>query len=107
MFNVFFDDWKPGPSNQWGNPDYGWEKWIVVRSVENVKWFLEQGLVNDLSLDHDMGMNSETGEENPNGSALVRWMIETGKWPKGSVSIHSDNYLKAQQMRDDINRNRK
>lgn len=106
MFNVFFDDWKPGPCNEWGNPAMGWEKWIVVRSAENVMWFLERGLVNDLSLDHDMGMNSETGVENTNGSKLVRWIIETGNWPKGRLDIHSDNYERALKMQEDINRMR-
>jgi hypothetical protein len=108
MFNVYMDDNRIGPGSDYTASDFhvsvGWEKWVIVRSVKSVKELLQSGLVNDLSLDHDMAYNSETGKENENGSDLVRWMIEEGHWPKGLITIHSQNHIKAQQMRDDINR---
>lgn len=105
MFNVYLDDLKPGPNNDYlGVPYPQWETWVIVRSVENVKKLLELGLVNNLSLDHDMGLNSETFNENPNGSDLVKWMIESGVWPKGIITIHSQNIGKAKEMKSDIDK---
>jgi len=99
--NLFFDDLRAGPCNGWNENDgpVGWENWMVVRSVENAKWLLEMGVVADLAMDHDMGDNSDTGELNPDGSALVKWMIETETWPSGVITIHSCNYEKAQHMK--------
>ena len=100
--NLFVDDLRTGPCNGWTETQKGWENWIVVRSVENAKWFLQQGLVENLSLDNDMGKNSETGLLNPTGLDLVKWMIESGFWPEGVITIHSENFINAQRMKDDI-----
>src|SRR5574337_895123 len=108
MFNVYLDDSRIGPCSDYEASDFhitvGWENWAIVRSVKIVKELLTAGLVNDLSLDHDMAYNSETGKENENGANLVRWMIENNTYPKGIITIHSQNLIKAQQMRDDLNR---
>ena len=98
------DDNRPGPNNMEDCILYGWEDWVIVRSAENVKKLLQMGLVNDLSLDHDMGINSKTSEENTNGRQLVLWMINENKWPKGVITIHSQNLKRAQDMKDDIDR---
>lgn len=58
--------------------------WVVVRRTEFVKELLRHDLVDDLSLDHDMGP-CETGY------ALVLWMEEHGFWPKGKITVHSMN----------------
>ncbi len=104
MFNVFLDDWRPGPYNRHDNPDPGWDKWVICRHVDQVKRFLELGLVNDLSLDHDLGQSTDTGKLNPDGGDLVKWMIETNTWPKGQISIHSANITEAMNMKADIDR---
>ena len=102
--SVFLDDLRIGPHNDFDNSKIGWENWIIVRSVPVLKQLLILGIVENISIDHDLGMNSETGKENESGSDLVRWMIEKGHWPKGVITIHSQNLIKAQQMRDDISR---
>jgi hypothetical protein len=68
-----------------------WQDWVIVRSVENCKMLLKMRLVEDLSLDHDMG-DQETGMD------LVKWMCETGYFPSGKITIHSANFDAAQRM---------
>jgi hypothetical protein len=104
MFNVYLDDIRAGPYNDFNFPNSGWENWVVVRHVSVVQELLNLGLVRDLSLDHDLGINVEESTEHPNGSVLVRWMIETGTWPSGMITIHSQNLLAAQQMKADIDK---
>lgn len=103
-FNVYLDDERQGPGNKYYNKEYNWDQWVICRHIDQVKYFLENGLVRDLSLDHDLGESTETGDLNPTGSDLVRWMIENNCWPKGEIMIHSQNIIEAQQMRDDIDR---
>ena len=104
MFNVYLDDWRSGPRNTYNEPDPDWDQWIICRHVDQVKYLLELGLVHKLSLDHDLGTNTITGELNPDGSALVKWMIEENKWPKGEITIHSENYTAAKNMKADLDR---
>lgn len=106
MFNLFLDDSRPGPHNAFGTPEVGWENWVIVRNVENAKRLLEADLVDDMSLDHDLGYNSEHGGENPNGKALVLWMVETGHWPRGKITLHSAHYTRAVEMKELIDRYR-
>lgn len=106
MFNVFLDDWKPGPTNKAGagEPDPLWHEWVVCRHIDQVKKLLELGLVNNLSLDHDLGVRTDTGELNPDGGELVKWMIENSTWPKGEITIHSSHFTEAKNMKADIDR---
>ena len=106
MLNLYLDDTRMGPFNDPTGYNEGWERWVIVRSVENAKQLLALGLVQDLSLDNDMGMNSEEGGYNPEGMELVKWMVDTGLWPKGVITIHSANYIRADQMRSLINQAR-
>jgi hypothetical protein len=103
-FNVYLDDIRPGPQNkEWlgyqaaiigENVDLNnWQDWVIVRGIENCKILLQLGLINDISLDHDMG-EQETGMD------LVKWICETGNFPNGIIEIHSANFDAAQQMRD-------
>lgn len=102
--NVFLDDNRKGPANEFGEVQEGWENWIIVRSVENAKVLLKTGLVEKLSLDNDMGVNSLTGELNQEGKQLVKWMIEENCWPKGEITIHSQNFGACMSMKADIDR---
>lgn len=44
MFDIYLDDMRKPP-----------EGWKLVATIEEVKAYLRQGLVNHLSLDHDLG----------------------------------------------------
>ncbi len=103
MFNLYLDDLRRGPNNGFDQkkPPVGWENWVVVRCVENAKRLLRvPGLVDNMSLDHDLGYNSETGQENPNGKKLILWMIETGCWPAGWIHLHSNHYKRCEEMKE-------
>jgi len=104
--NLYFDDMRIGPYNSWEDIEEGWEEWVIVRSAINAQLLLEMGVVHHLSLDHDMGLNSVTGELNPDGTALVRWMAETGNWPSGNITIHSSNLEAAKNMKSKIDQAR-
>ena len=107
MFNVYMDDLRPGPNNGFNGQEIGWEDWVIVRSTENVKTLLKLNLINDLSLDHDMGYNSiNPSNENPSGKALVLWMIENNCWPKGNIFVHSANPIGSKSMRELIEKHR-
>lgn len=105
MFNVYLDDLRIGPFNEGdGYPIWeNWHEWIICRSVEQVKFLLVKSVVNNLSLDHDLGKD-EKGKELLSGSDLVKWMIEKNTWPKGDITIHSAHIGKALQMKEDIDR---
>jgi hypothetical protein len=101
--------------------------WRSVRSVASAKVYLEQGLVTDISLDHDMGACAEctargrhigrmTRRGNtfydycahvPSGYDLCLWMEQTGRWPRGSVRVHSANRACARRMLAVIERSRR
>lgn len=85
--------------------------WIGARTVEEAKRLLSTGRIDKCSLDHDMGAcadcvakgkhvgdmaTPETTFLNwcphvPDGTKLVRWMVETGTWPKQKPTVHSAN----------------
>jgi hypothetical protein len=95
--NVYLDDNRLGPNSGDGiNVDMGqvgdWYDWVIVRSVANVQDLLVHGLVNDLSLDHDMGDDQLSGYD------LVNWMIESGHWPNGDITVHSRNPVGAARI---------
>jgi hypothetical protein len=103
MFNVFLDDMRPGPAHL--NPDMSgemtspeWFNWVVCRSVGQVQVLLQKGMVNDLSLDHDLGPNMPTGYD------LCKWMLENGLWPHGDITIHSQNPVGAKNMKELVDR---
>jgi len=110
---LWVDDHRPAPR--------GWRR---VRSVAAAKVYLEQGLVTDISLDHDMGacaactaagrhIGRMTRRGNtfydycahvPSGYDLCLWMEQTGRWPRGSVRVHSANPIGAHRMREVVER---
>jgi hypothetical protein len=109
--NLYVDDVRTAP-----------EGWMRARTIAEAKRWLETGSVEQLSLDHDMGAcegcvdeglhigDMETPETTfmnwcphaEDGTALVRWMIETGHWPKQRPVVHSFNPVGAARMRDMI-----
>lgn len=97
---VYLDDCRPGPSSYVVTDEStnDWAEWVIVRGIHNLKRLLELGLVTDMSLDHDMGNNQETGYD------LCKWMAETGNWPKGHIWVHSANPVGAKNMVDTIER---
>lgn len=90
--------------------------WKLTRTVEDTKLLLMAGLVDHLSLDHDMGMCDSCREKIlnhggllwcehvPTGMALVDWMVETGHWPKFKPVVHSANPIGKMRMQMTIER---
>lgn len=114
MIDLYMDDVRTCP----------YVGWITVRTVAAAKEWLKAGAVEHCSLDHDMGacdlcmkdgkhvgdmLTPETTfmswcPHAEDGSALVRWMIMTGYWPKYKPEVHSMNPVGAARMRGMIDR---
>ena len=71
---LWLDDVRPAPPG-----------WTHARTVDEAQTWLATGVVEEASLDHDLGF------EQPDGSMLVRWMAMTGHWPKQRPVVHSMN----------------
>lgn len=100
FIDLWLDDVRPAP-----------EGWRHVKTVEEAKAILKQGIVRRASLDHDLGacpicMDGKSTEQwlvdthykqMPNcehfgtGYTLVCWMEETGIWPEEKPTVHSAN----------------
>ena len=87
MFNVYLDDVRNGPTHDYEetHSQIANKEWVIVRRTEYIKELLKAGLINDLSLDHDLGNDDITGYQ------LALWMEEEKYWPKGIISVHSAN----------------
>jgi hypothetical protein len=99
--------------------------WVWARTVDAAKDFLETGLVDECSLDHDMGLHEldpDEDDDDPeywdklidvahalkprheeNGYDLVNWMIEHDLVPE-LVRIHSWNPNGRDRMAARLNR---
>jgi len=86
--NVYMDDLRSGPMYY---PDS--KNWVIVRTVADVETLLKLSIVEDLSLDHDMGLGQDTGYD------LCKWMVETECFPSGEIVIHSANPVGAENMK--------
>lgn len=113
MIDLWLDDVRSTPVG-----------WIGVKTVEEAKRYLERGLVQRASLDHDLGacptcLGGRSSDEwlaehhfsqMPNcdhfgtGYTLVCWMEETGHWPIERPTVHSANPAGRQKMLMAINR---
>jgi hypothetical protein len=85
------------------------EGWTLVKTVEEAKALLLAGEVECASLDHDLGIIEVRAgvfeeREAPTGYDLVKWMMETGHWPKRKPVVHSANPPGAAAMRQAIER---
>ncbi|BBI33667.1 cyclic-phosphate processing receiver domain-containing protein [Cohnella abietis] len=80
MINVYLDDIRSCPQG-----------FVVARSAEACSLLLAEMDVNLLSLDFELGL----GE--PNGMAVVRSMIVSGKYPK-QIFVHSSSHMGRAQM---------
>lgn len=85
--NIYMDDIRNPPKEEW--EEY---QWIPARKAEDVIYLLRMGVVEHMSLDHDMGIGEITGYE------LLAWMEEHDVWPSGNIWVHSANPTGAQQM---------
>jgi hypothetical protein len=114
MIDLYMDDVRTCP----------YIGWVTVRTIEEAKEWLKTGMVDDMSLDHDMGAcaacitrkldvgDMRTPEttfvswctHSADGTSLVRWMVETGHWSKKKPTVHSANPYGAMRMRDMIDR---
>jgi hypothetical protein len=95
---LFLDDFRSPPAAAW--------TWTIARSAEEAREILLAGPVEAASLDHDMGECTDCASSFPprgyalvtrtcrhrmNGLDLVRWMTETGTWPRTKPTVHSEN----------------
>jgi hypothetical protein len=84
---VFLDDIRPTPDG-----------WIRTYSVTETIDLLQTGQVTELSLDHDLGVESQVGT----GYDVLLWIEEqvvTNKFRPPVMVIHSDNAAGIARMR--------
>lgn len=97
--NVFMDDMRsPTADNEKLFPPDPY--WTITRTIEDTKTLLSAGIVNDLSLDHDMSVK----KEDETGYDLVKWMERNNIWPQGNIFVHSANTCGRENMLAVINR---
>lgn len=68
------------------------EGWVWAKTVEEAIPIIESGVVEQASLDHDLGEGIDEGYR------LVLWMAEHGGWPSKGMSVHSSNPPGAERM---------
>lgn len=93
------------------------ESWTVARTIDEAKRYLVTGMVNEITLGHDMGACQECVVEGKHigdmatpettfsnwcphvddGYTLLRWIIIEGYLP-GIINIHSMNPIGKQRM---------
>lgn len=83
---LWVDDERPAP--------LGWERAV---NAESAKAALQRYDVEQVSLDHDLGLESESGYE------LLCWMFEQGYWPP-TIHVHSMNPVGRRQMLEFLER---
>jgi len=90
--NIYMDDIRDVPDDMTGST-----VWVPIRKAEDVIYLLKKGVVDDMSLDHDMGR--DTYGELMNGYELLCWMERNNVWPAGNIRVHSANPVGAAKMR--------
>lgn len=95
---LWHDDVRPAP-----------EGWVWARTNESAIGHLRKGSVDEISLDHDLGLgldhlSEEQIDEDPEllfsqgtGYDLVGWMVESGNVPE-TITVHSWNPAGASKM---------
>lgn len=92
---LWLDDLRPAPDG-----------WVWIKSVNTAKEFITSWIGTGvewqhISLDSDLGVQYDDGGD---GYKLVDWMVEHDIWPKNKPTVHSMNPVRAQTMREDIER---
>lgn len=87
---VWLDDVRDAPDG-----------WVHVRTPEEAIELLRSGKVEEISLDHDLGLASDEAERT--GYDVLRWLEEavaTGAWtfPLPEIRIHSANPVGKRRM---------
>ena len=101
--NCFMDDMRTPLSIDGEKLSPPSKYWVIARTIDDTKTLLLLGIVNDLSLDHDMGFDK--GEKT--GYDLVKWMEENNVWPIGKITVHSANPAGRDNMMSVLIRNGK
>lgn len=76
--NLYLDDLRDCP-----------KEFVIARTVEQAKYYLENFQIGVLSLDHDLGVDEE-GNMLPTGYDLVKYICEKGLSVE-RIYIHTDN----------------
>jgi hypothetical protein len=79
-FNLYVDDVRPAPTG-----------WQLATNVAQAKKFLATAHVNWLSLDHDLGSDTETGMD------IVKYIVDSGNYPN-KVTFHTKNPVGRKNM---------
>lgn len=104
---LWLDDQRPAPAG-----------WFPVHTVEIAELLLAAGIVDEASLDHDLGWceacqqrfqgqpvsTKDQCPHVPSGYDLCLWMAQTGHWPRVPPSVHSGNLEGGARMRGVIMR---
>lgn len=97
LINLWLDDERLPPPG-----------WVWVKSVDEAIAYLNLGVVNHMSLDHDLGVESEGDplviKEAKTGYDLTKWMAENQTWSREAPTVHSANPAGAANMKSVINR---
>lgn len=83
--NLYVDDLRDCP-----------EEFVISRTVEQAKYFLENFVIDVLSLDHDLGID-EQGHLLPTGYDLVKYICEKGLRAE-RIYLHTDNSVGRENM---------
>jgi len=73
MIHVYLDDYRRCP-----------EGFVLARNAEECKLLIESEAIDILSLDYDLGWGQPTGDE------VVRYMIQSGKYPN-RIYLHTSS----------------
>lgn len=78
-------------------PDSSWE---VVRSYsEFVEWVQANGLPDQISFDHDLGLEEDQPSRTRDGYDACKWMLENYGIPE-AVTVHSKNPVGKKRIED-------
>lgn len=80
LINIYLDDMRPCPAG-----------FVQARSADECLTLLSECQVNLLSLDFELGFGQ------PNGLAVVRGLIVSGKYPR-EIFVHSSSLMGRAQM---------
>lgn len=83
--NLYVDDLRDCPIG-----------YIIARNIEDAKYYLKNFKIDILSLDHDMGINSD-GILLPSGYDLVKYICENGL-RANKIHIHTSNSVGRENM---------